>query len=118
MNSKNSNTAISKVIAALQANRAIAYDDGCPDKEYPEIVWHTYGIFDSNEIVVIARCGDLEVGMACPSGVVYPVMLDRVFGIDVSDRELSFRMANQIWSRHGAELASKALAIRDKGRDA
>lgn len=118
MEDKHSADLIRRVASALEVNKAIKYDDGCPDKEYPEIVWHTFGIFDSNEIAVIAHCGELKIGMASPSTLLHPPMADRIFGIDMSDRQLSFQIADQIWSRHGAELEIMALAIRDKSHSA
>lgn len=118
MEDQDSADVIRRVVRALEANKAVEYDAGCPDKEYPELVWHTYGIFDSNEIAVIARCGDLRIGMASLSILLHPPMADRVYGIDISDSQLAFQIADQIWSRHGVELASKALAIRDKRHSA
>jgi hypothetical protein len=39
---KDSTEVVHRVVAALEARRAIAFDEGCPDKEYSEIVWYTY----------------------------------------------------------------------------
>lgn len=107
-----------RVAAALESNRAVEYDDGCPDKEYPEVVWYTYGLFDTNEIAVIARCGDLRIGIAAPSTLLHPPMADRTIAIDVSNRESAFLIADQLWSVHSSELISKAFSVWEVGKNA
>jgi hypothetical protein len=72
--------------AAFLGETAIDYGSGFTDKEYPEIVWSMCGLPGTNEIAVIAEVGNLRLGKACFSGLVWPAMIDRIFGIDVDDQ--------------------------------
>ncbi|WP_370305543.1 hypothetical protein [Sinimarinibacterium flocculans] len=83
-----------------------------PDREYPEIRWHQYGVVPTNEVAVTASCGPIAVFALASSGLVFPVMADRIFGTDVMDIQLGQELAEALWRRHGVELATQALIQR------
>lgn len=98
--------------AALVGDAAIDYGSGFTDKEYPEIVWSMCGLPASNEIVVTATVGALHLGMAHPSGLAWPAMIDRIFGIDVDDQRLAFWLSEQLWNALSVRLIAEALRVR------
>lgn len=83
-----------------------------PDREYPEIRWHQYGIVPTNEVAVTASCGPIAVFALAPSGLVFPVMADRIYGTDVMDIQLGQELAEALWRRQGVDLAAQALMQR------
>ena len=91
---------------------AIDYGSGFTDKEYPEIVWCMCGLPATNEIVVTAAVGILELGMAHRSSLLWPAMIDRIFGIDADDQRLAFRLSEQLWNAHSERLVAEALRVR------
>jgi hypothetical protein len=94
---------------ARETDQAIQYCEESPDDEYPEIKWQFFGLVETNEIVTIARCGDFAVAASRPSPLLYPAMVDRIFGIDVSDYDVAMALSIEIWENHQQELLS-ALA--------
>lgn len=97
---------------ALEAQSAIDYGSGFIDKEYPEIRWSMCGLVDTNEIVIIAIVGAVQLGIAHRSQLEWPAMIDRVFGIDIADQQLAFWLSERLWSVHSKRLASEALRLR------
>ena len=105
MNSKEpTDPVVAAVRKALESNQAITFGPPAEDKEHPQITWQCYGLIATNEIAVIARCQELEIGACQESTLLYPVMAERVFGMDLNDEELAFRMADEIWAQHGERL--------------
>lgn len=88
------------------------YGSGLADKDYPEIVWSIYGLPVTNEIAVIAEVGSLKLGMAYVSALLWPAMIDRVFGIDIDDKHLALRLSKELWDAHSERLVEAALRIR------
>lgn len=99
---------VMKVREALESNKAISFGPPIADKEHPEIMWQCYGLVTSNEVAVIARCGELEIGACRESGLLYPHMADRIFGMDVADQDLALQLSEAIWSRDGERLLEEA----------
>jgi hypothetical protein len=103
---------VMRLLVALRKNQAIEYGAGMKDKEVPEITWARFGLFESNEIVVTATVGVLCLGNSGPSSLIYPAMIDRIFGPDVEDVELASQLADQLWTAHSDRLIAEALRIR------
>jgi hypothetical protein len=101
----------SRIEQALKENRAVDYGTS-PDNEFPEITWQQLGLFDSNEIAVVARVGTVVVVLKETSALLLPHMQDRVFGIDVADQQLALSLSAKVWEQHGPELSREALRIR------
>lgn len=106
---------VAKVRQALESKEAITFDPN-EDKEYPEIIWHCYGLTASNEVAVIARCGNLEIGACRESSLLFPVMADRIWGMDVDDVDLALLLSEEIWNRDGERLLAEARRIKTFGR--
>jgi len=105
-----------RAAAALERQSSIDYGSGFSDKEYPEIVWAMCGLPESNEILVMAAVGTLKLGMAHPSSLAWPAMIDRIFGIDVDDQRLAFWLSEQLWNAHSVRLIAEALRVRQAWR--
>jgi len=114
MNSDIRDTVVRRVDEALASSRAIAYCDESPDNEHPEITWQIFGLMDTNEIAVVARCGELRVGICRESGLVYPGMADRIFGIDVSDQQLAMQLCSELWDAASERLTDEAIRLRSR----
>lgn len=101
-----------RVSAALIGEAAIDYGSGFTDNDYPEIVWSMCGLPETNEIAVIAEVGNLKLGMAHVSSLVWPAMADRIFGIDVDDQRLALWLSNELWEAQSDRLIAEALGVR------
>jgi hypothetical protein len=97
---------------ALETQAAIDYGSGFTDKEYPEIAWSMCGLPETNEIVIIAAVGAIQLGMAHLSGLAWPAMIDRIFGIDIDDQRLALWLSEQLWNAHSNQLIAEALRLR------
>lgn len=100
--------ALSRIDRAKELGRLISFCDETPDNQYPQVTWQIFGLIDSNEIAVIARCGDLRLAAIDQSGLLIPPMVDRKFGIDVIDEQLAMQLSDRLWSEHSEQLISKA----------
>jgi hypothetical protein len=85
-----------------------AYLEDEPDNEYPKIKWSVFGSFETSEIIVKVEVGNLSYYASEISRVSFPVMRDRIFGIDVLDQALSRELTNRLWEKHGPELVQRA----------
>jgi hypothetical protein len=103
---------VTRVTEALERKRAITFGDESPDNEFPEIKWQCYGLIDSNEVAVIARCGDLQLGICRESYLLHPPMADRIFGMDVADDQLVAELSEELWNQRHEQLSAAALQIR------
>lgn len=92
-----STDAIRKLADAQLRKQVITFDQGLPDRANKEVLWSLYGLIETNEIVVIARYRDLEFGLAGPSPLIHPGMIDRIFGMDVDDRSFAGSLADALW---------------------
>lgn len=101
-----------RVLDALAAGTAIPYATAMLDKQYPEIQWAILGLPDRNEIAVVAQIGDLRLGKARASTLLFPAMHDRIFGIDMSDQVLAARLADELWAAYSERLITAVLRRR------
>lgn len=112
MSSDASVSVIDRLDGAVVRGRAIKFCDESPDNEYPEISWQIFGLTDTNEIAVVARCGELRIGICRESGLLYPAMADRMFGIDVADQQLAMQLSDKLWNEASERLTNEARRLR------
>jgi len=67
------------------------------DKEIPGLQWEIYGDTETNEIVVIAVLENERHEKRGKSPVLYPTMIDRIFGTDLADLDLAYRLSDEIF---------------------
>jgi hypothetical protein len=94
----NSTQVMVRLNEAKAAGKAILFGEDLQDKEHAEVTWTQYGLMDSNEVVVVARYRGRSFAIAGPSPLLYPVMADRVFGMDVADEQYAFELSDRLWS--------------------
>jgi len=94
----------------VRANACIAYHENLPDPEYPAVKCSIYGAPKTNELFVRISNGSLSFVASAPSPLEFPVMADRLFGLDVADHAVAFGLADQLWEQHRTEL----LATHDR----
>jgi hypothetical protein len=71
-----------------------------------------FGLIDTNEIAVTVRSGNLRFGIAQSSWLLYPEMIDRIFGMDISDQQLAAKLADELWCKHSSVLTDLAQRTR------
>jgi hypothetical protein len=91
----------------LRANACIVYHESIPDREYSEVKCSIYGLPKSNELFVRLFNRTVSFVAVAPSPLAFPVMADRVFGLDVADHAVAFGLADKLWEQHRAELLAK-----------
>ena len=77
------------------------------DRDHPEIEWRVYGHPPTRQIIVRARVGEKQFFASRTSPLAYPLMEDRVFGIDVADSDVADTLSAELWDDRGDEI--KAL---------
>jgi len=85
----------------------ILFEGNGQDKEYPYIKLSIWGSIPTNELFVKLSNGVVEFVASVPSPLIYPVMADRRFGIDVSDHRAAIELAEKLW-----DLKKDKLIIR------
>jgi hypothetical protein len=88
----------------VRSNACIVYHENLPDPEYPEVKCSIYGVPKTNELFVRIWKGSVSFVAAVPSPLEFPVMADRIFGMDVADHAVAFGLADQLWEQHRSEL--------------
>lgn len=83
-----------------QTDRYYPYYEGFPDKTVSGLVWHTLGLLDTNEILVIGERGDKIHYEKAPAGCLFPHMEDRRFGIDVDDARVADYLSDKIFEEY------------------
>jgi hypothetical protein len=101
---------VSQIANALQKGRAIKFCEESPDNELPKIKWQIFGLIDTNEVAVIARCGEFKVGISEASWLLHPSMADRIFGIDQADLPLAHKLTHELWIKNSKKLVELASA--------
>lgn len=90
-----------RIVARLQGHfdnkEVIEYDRDRPDKFAPGVFWSSYGVIPTNEIAVVAKAHGMTFAAVAGSGLLYPAMIDRIFGMDFMDRDLCNRLADELW---------------------
>ncbi len=112
MNQDESQAVIAKIDDAVARGRAIKFCEQTPDNQFPEISWQIFGLIETNEVAVVARCGELRLAVSRESGLLYPAMADRMFGIDVADQELAMQLSDELWARESEKLMSEVNRVR------
>jgi hypothetical protein len=105
---------VEEITELLKAKRVIVYGEDLPDNQYSEIRWSQYGLIEINEIAVMAKCGTKAFAAKAGSPLRMPPLADRIWGMDVLDRELSFKLADRIWEMFSDELIREAELLREK----
>lgn len=72
------------------------YEVGCTDKYISGMLWYVCGLYEVNEIMVICRYKDKLYSKKDTSGLLYPPMIDRVFGMDINDYRVSYRLCDEL----------------------
>lgn len=106
--SQSSEEVVTRIAHAIEQKRAIPFCDPTPDNQYPQVKWRIFGLIETNEIAVLAECGDLKLAACEESGLLFPPMADRIFGIDVMDQELALQLSDRLWSEYSEQLIAKA----------
>ncbi len=91
----------------LRSNACIVYHENLPDCEHPQVKCSIYGAPKSNELFVRISNGRVSFVAVAPSLVKFPVMADRVFGLDAADHTVAFGLADQLWLKHCAALLAR-----------
>lgn len=91
----------------LRSNACIAYHENLPDREHPQVKCSIYGAPKSNELFVRISNGRVSFVAVTTSPVEFPVMADRVFGLDAADHAVAFGLADKLWLRHRAALVAR-----------
>ncbi|MBK9989881.1 MAG: hypothetical protein IPP19_03845 [Verrucomicrobia bacterium] len=91
----------------IQAKGCIIYHEDIPDREYPQVRCSIYGAPKTNELFVRLTNGLITVVETAESGVLFPPMADRIFGMDVLDHQIAFGLAERMWETHKTVLLRK-----------
>jgi hypothetical protein len=90
----------------LRSKACIVYHEDLPDPEYPTVRCSIYGAPKTNELFVRLTNGQRSFVAVTLSPLEFPVMADRVFGLDIADHAAAFGLADQLWETHRAALTS------------
>lgn len=90
----------------LAANACIVYHTDLPDPEYPAIKCSVYGAPKTNELFVKLTNGEITFVDVVPSPLDFPVMADRIFGMDVVDHAAAFALADRLWEENRSALTN------------
>jgi hypothetical protein len=91
----------------IQAKSCLVYHEDIPDREYPQIRCSIYGAPKTNELFVKLTNGPVTFVETAESGVLFPPMADRIFGMDVVDHQIAFELAERMWETHRGVLLGK-----------
>jgi hypothetical protein len=105
---------VEEITEHLKTKKVIVYGKDLPDNQYGEIRWSQYGLIETNEIAVMVKCGTKAFAAKAGSPLQMPPLADRIWGMDVLDRELSFKLADRIWEMFSDELIREAELLREK----
>jgi hypothetical protein len=96
-----------KLAQLLQSNSYIVYHDQIPDREHPHVKCSIFGALKTNELYVRVENSKRAYVAVAPSPLVFPVMADRIFGLDASDEKVAFGLADQLWDKHKVDLIAQ-----------
>lgn len=88
----------------IQKGTVIEYMTDNADRQFASVRWSVYGAWETNEVFVRVTNGSRVFVRAAPSELAFPVMRDRIWGIDVRDLRLAGDLSAAIWNDHGREL--------------
>lgn len=86
------------------ANQLIPFRVDVPDREYPYVVWSIWGAIPTNELFIRVSNGRRTFVESVKSGLVYPPMSDRIFGMDVSDERTADELGMRMWENYKSDL--------------
>jgi hypothetical protein len=66
-----------------------------------------YGAPKTNELFVRISNGKVSFVTVAPSPVEFPVMADRVFGLDAADHSVAFGLADRLWEENREALLAQ-----------
>jgi hypothetical protein len=95
----------------VRANACIVYHQNLPDPEFAAVKCSIYGVPKTNELFVRISNGKVSFVAVALSPLEFPVMADRIFGLDVADHAVAFGLADQLWEQHQAELLAASPAL-------
>ena len=90
----------------LRSKGCIVYHEDLPDPEYPAVRCSIYGAPKTNELFVRLSNGRVSFAAVAPSPLEFPVMADRLFGLDAADHAVAFALADKLWEIHRGALTS------------
>jgi hypothetical protein len=96
-----------RLTVLLKTNKHIPFHVDLPDKEYPYVTLSIYGAVETNELFVKLTNGTSTFVEVVDSPLLAPGMADRIFGMDVSDSDAAFALANEMWEKHRDELVRR-----------
>jgi hypothetical protein len=96
--------AADRLAELLRAEKAFPYHVDLPDKEFSYVKLSIYGAPETNELFVKLTNGRVTFVEAVKSGLLYPAMADRIFGMDVLDSQVAFNLADAMWKKHKSTL--------------
>jgi hypothetical protein len=103
-NSSPAPNAADRLAALLKEDACIPYIVDSPDKEYRYITLSVYGAPKTNELFIRLSNGEVPFVEAIPSPLIYPFMIDRIFGMDTMDQDAAITHALAMWERHKGAL--------------
>lgn len=92
----------------LRSKACIVYHDELPDPEFPAVTCSIYGAPKTNELFVRLTNGRVAFVAVAPSPVEFPVMADRLFGLDAADHAVAFGLADRLWEKNRLALTGSA----------
>lgn len=99
--------AIDRLAALLKTKDFVPFHTDLPDKEYDYVKLSIYGATKTNELFVRITNGRVTFVETISSPLVAPSMADRIWGMDVSDSDAAFELANRMWEKHKTELIKR-----------
>jgi len=103
-------------LARLRQARAggVLLHEATFSRRHPQVKLVIYGAIRTNELFVELSNSERSFVDVVPSPLAWPLMADRVFGIDVSDAMVAFDRVDRLWKRHKAELIESRRTRRRK----
>ena len=92
--------AAARLAEIIATKKFIPFHVDLPDKEYVHIKGSIYGAIETNELFVKLTNGKTTFVESVESPLLAPAMADRIFGMDVSDSNVAFALANEMWEKH------------------
>jgi hypothetical protein len=102
---RNEATAEERLAELLRSEKTFPYHENIPDKEFSFVKLSIYGAPDTNELFVKLTNGRDTFVEVIQSGLLWPAMADRIFGMDVEDSRDAFNLADRMWEEHKNVLA-------------
>jgi hypothetical protein len=103
---------VAQITKLLKEGKVIVFEKDIPDNQYPEILWSTYGLTQTNEIAVLVTCGSKTFAAKAKSRLIMPAMADRVLGIDTLDATHAFELGDKLWERFSDGLVQEVALLR------